>query len=122
MWAREIIQVVSRSMSSKAFGLSRQNVWILDASLASHQEPQLFHALCALSWLGSALRLTFVFLAMFLVEFLPAALTLLLKTLDDINGTSHVAVIITTINGIAIGGFYTRGTILTTERIRRAGK
>jgi hypothetical protein len=44
---------------------------------------------------------------MLLVEFLPAALTLLLKTLDNINGTSHVAIVVTTINGIAIGSFYT---------------
>lgn len=67
-------------------GLSRHHVGVLDASLAGHQQAQFPHSLSTLPRLRSwTLALLLLAIAMLLVEFLLAALTLLLKALDDVN-------------------------------------
>ena len=60
----------------------------------SHEQTKLLHALGTTAWLGFAFRdlAAPCAVAVFLEEFFFAALTLAFKALDDVNGSSDVAI------------------------------
>jgi hypothetical protein len=93
---------------------------LCSGGLAGHQQAKLTHSL------GSFARLRFwtlpllVFtIAMLLIEFLLAALTLLLEALDDVDSTASGTVIV--VETIACGSIEAGGLILAAKGIGGAG-
>jgi hypothetical protein len=66
-----------------------------------------------------ALPLLVFAIAMLLIEFLLAALTLLLEALDDVDSTASGTVIV--VETIACGSIKARSSILAAKGIRGAG-
>jgi len=75
----------------------------------------LAHTLCAFAGLWSAFWAFGFAVAVLLVEFLLAALTLLLEAFDDVDGASHVAIIILIV--VTIRSNQAGSIVCTTEGI-----